>query len=182
MNLKYTLISIMILLCVILNACSFNPQSSTSDSQASTSHSTIPTQSKSPTESNAPLEIQTVLEFYIGCMELMKTDFEYVIRNHCHYELEEHFQLALENLDTFHSFQILRVEQLSEDLWVIEYFYTSEVVSGGAYDLNYLAKFDGEWKIMMSIKQIPDALKAGIEFEDYNKESPGILDPDDVLH
>lgn len=181
MKFIYTLISI-IFLCVILSACSLAPSSSTNDLPSSTTHSMIPTQLQSPTESNPTLEIQTVLNFYIGCMELMKTDFEYVIRNHCHYELEKSYQLALENLDTFYNFQILRVEQLSEELWVIEYFYTSEVVPGGAYDLNYLAEFDGEWKIMMSNKQIPDALKIGIEFEDYNKESPGIVDPNDVLH
>lgn len=155
------LIAMILMLVFMLSACASTAPPSTS----------APASQKTPEMSN----IQSALDFYIECMELGKTDYQKAFLDSSHYEREEHYELARNHPQLLITYEILRIEQLSDELWLVEGFYTSDKIKLGFYDLNYLAKFDGEWKIMMSIEEIPEALKEGIEFEEYNKESPGIL-------
>lgn len=157
-NVKHC-IAVILLLCLFLSACTQTPPATTNP----------PQQAKEKTA------IQSALDFYIECCELRKTDFKKGFLDNSHYERQTHYELALANPALLVSYDILRIEQLSEDLWIVEAFYIEDKSKLGYYDVNYLAKFDGIWKFMPSIEEIPEHLKEGVEFEEYNRESPGIL-------
>lgn len=144
-------VAAILLLCVLLNACAAGVPQEVSDNEAK----------------------QAVTEFYRESLELMKTDYEKVIRERCHYESQEKYQLALNNPQELKSFEILQVDRLSDNLWVIETHYVYEHYT--FYDVDYVSKIDEAWKLMFGEEEIPASIKKNVVIPEYDRENPDIL-------
>lgn len=154
----------LLILALLLSACSQTP---------ATESDTDPVADEAP--------IVDVINFYLDYIDDCKVSWRQAVLNHVHYESEESRNLALELDDKVLNCQILRVEKLTDQLWEVERFMQTEIAKGGYCDVDYVGMINGQWWIMLSIKQIPAALKEGVEFEPYESHGPSIVNPEDIL-
>ena len=133
-----------------------------------------------PGAMNNLLPIQLAVNIYVSFFEGTKSTPRDAIDEYCHYELNEYYYLDMEHCTKTLEYEIVSIKQLSNQLWSIEVFVKNEQIKLGQYAMQYVGVVDGEYKVMLSSKQIPPDLKEGIEIEDYEAHGPGIIDPGDV--
>ncbi len=178
MNKIVRLIAIFLLLLCLLCACGEDPTEPSVHPSTSTTAVIPPTV---PNISDDPsLEI---LNFYLEYLEASKISAVDAILKYLYFENEEYRLLSLSSAehDNFLSYQMIRLEKLSDDLWLIESFIQSEKIPGGIYGLNFVGRIDGKLYVMSNKREIPEYLKNGLEIEDYEPHGPGGVAPDDVL-
>ena len=127
------------------------------------------------------IPFQQAIDHFVQYLEWGKTGSAQRFVDYCHYESPESLELAQRYSDTLFTYEILRVEQLSSQLWEIEFFVTSDRHLNGMYAVNYVGIIDGQYKVMPSQKNIPADLKENVEIEPYEPHGPDIISPDDVL-
>lgn len=166
MNKRISLILAMTILCFVISGCGLFSQKSVA--------TTAPR--------NENLRIQDALAYYVSYMETWKVDHEKALREFSHYNSQEALEVGLDHPEELVSYEVLRIEQLSDQLWVVEVFGITSTVKNGMYAANYVGLINGEYRVMISEEHIPQSLKEGVEIEPYIPHGPDIVHPDDVLH
>ena len=164
----------------LLCACTNDPTMPTTTTPT-TAPTTMPAPSTAHPVSNDPsLEI---LSFYLEYCEATKRDSVMALLQYVHYEDKETLKLALSVApdDPVMHYEIIRLERLSDDLWLIEECFYSKLTPGGICGLNFVGRINGKLYVITGKSQIPPHLKEGLVIEDYTPHGPGILVPDDVL-
>lgn len=73
------------------------------------------------------------------------------------------------------AYEIIRLEKLSDALWVAEIYSTSAMFPDGMYCVNYIGILDGNMLVYRNLKHIPDSLTEGLEIEEYIAHGPNIV-------
>jgi hypothetical protein len=122
-----------------------------------------------------------VLEYFVDYVELLKTDPRSGIVDYRHYEDQQAKQLSLDNAVLVLEYEVVRIEKISDQLWLVEFFLKTEKGTLGYYVINYVGEIDGRLWIMTNEKQIPEKMKEGVVLEEYKPHGPGVVDEEDVL-
>lgn len=113
-------------------------------------------------------EMSEAEEFYREFMDATLVDLHEATIKYVHFEDERHLQWTLESETKMHSYEIIKVEQLSEELWVFTVSVADDNHPQGYEVFNFVGVVDGQYRVMRNIDQIPPELKADVEnIEDY---------------
>lgn len=160
-----------LILSILLPACARTPKTEASVTETGATETP-----------HAAMPIEQALDCFISFHEMAKTDVQEAIKIYSHYESQEHYELAMKHCYRTASVDVLRIQQLSEELWVVESFVKGvETMVSGYYGVDYIGIIDGEYKIMFAEREIPKAMKEGVEIEPYEEHGPGIVNPEDIL-
>ena len=94
------------------------------------------------------------LNFYISYMETARFDWQKAVGEFLHFEDEESKSLSLRG-NPILSYQLIRFEKLSDQLWIVEVFIKRDYIPDGAYGVNFVGIIDGEYRVMNNKKKIP---------------------------
>lgn len=72
------------------------------------------------------------------------------------------------------AYEILRVEKLSESLWVVEGLIKTESIPYGVYGVNYVGYMNGKWEVFLNERGLPATLTDGIEIPHYETHAADI--------
>ena len=130
--------------------------------------------------SSAELSEKDVREFYTEYVEAVKQDRLPAIFEYVHYEYESMLEADKEypSDPLFHA-EILRVEKLSPELWVLQIYYESSQIPAGATAYQFVGIIDGELKVMKGHFNVPSVLAQNLDLEQYAPDN--YVHPDDVL-
>lgn len=146
---KTKLIAFALILALVLTGCN---------------HSTVP---------------EEVKAFYIACLEMCKTDWETVANEYCYYKDERVKQQTLAIKDYLVNYRIADWDKLSDNLYVVQSYITTESFSETTY-YHFVAWFDDRYYVIMNPNHIPDYLKEGLDLDQY-APSGEFVDTDDLL-
>ena len=116
----------------------------------------------------------TALLTYIRFMELAKNSFAEAAKEYAHYEIEENRILDQQTAERIRTYEIIQCRELSENLWAVEVFFTSDLNIYGGYCEHYVGIVDGEYRVLLATKHIPAELGEGLELEPYKPHGPGV--------
>lgn len=113
-------------------------------------------------------EMSEAERFYREFMDATLVDLHEATIKYVHFEDERHLQWTLESETKIHSYEIIEVEQLSEQLWAFTVIVADDNQPQGQEGFNFVGIIDGQYRVMRNIDQIPPELKADVEnIEDY---------------
>ena len=115
-----------------------------------------------------------VSEFYTEFLKTGMSDWGKAVEKFCAFPDQEQKTLALTG-DPILYYEILRIEKLSDSLWVVETFTKVKMLPNGAYGVNYVGFVDGQYKVFLNQSNIPKALTEGVEIEPYEIHGPDVL-------
>ena len=119
------------------------------------------------------------MDCYTAYIETAMEDWGKAVQEYCHYEDPSAMDQILD-FPPITSYQIIRFERLSDNLWEIETFTTAPYKPYGSYGVNYVGLIDGEYRVMTNVQNIPSELTEGISIEPFEPYGPDVIDPDDV--
>lgn len=115
-------------------------------------------------------------DFFVSYIESTRSgDWKHTVEEYLHFEDEENREMTIAYGTPTLSYEIIRIEKLSNKLWEIEYFITSEANRYGFYCANYVGIIDGRHRAMTNVMHIPAELSEGLEIEPYEPHGPGIV-------
>lgn len=118
--------------------------------------------------SPSPSPEEEVRNFYMEYVEACKEDRMNATIQYVHFEDETDRKVAELNAQcTLLCTDVLSIERLSNDLWVIYIYYENLYVPDGNYTHHFVGVIDGEYKVMRSVRNIPSDLKQDLSFEQY---------------
>ncbi len=96
----------------------------------------------------------------------------------CYFKDESERELFVQSMQDHPtlSYEIIRFEKLSDDLWVIELCAVSNMFPNGVTGVNYVGIVDNNMLVYRNKKNLPSALTEGLEIEDYKPNDPDILE------
>ena len=96
-----------------------------------------------------------VSKTYIEFMETSMKDWPKAVNNFCNFGNEKDDDEITRVLsgDPVSSYEILRVEKLSNSLWVVETLTKTEVIPYGVYGVNYVGFLNGKWDIFLNLEE-----------------------------
>lgn len=118
--------------------------------------------------------------FYLEYLETMVNNPSSAL-SYRHYEDSAAQEMAMANPTMLIDYEIIRMTKLSDSLWEVILWSQTFKKPDGVYGANYIGVIDGKYYVMTGIKQIPSALKEGLDLVPYEPSGPSIIDPDDVL-
>lgn len=101
-------------------------------------------------------------------------DWSKAVTEYCHFSDPADLERSQQG-KPIHSLEILRIEKLSEKLWVVEFFATDDLCPNGIYLAHYVGLYDGAWRVFLNESLIPAELTEGIEIEPYEPHGPDVL-------
>ena len=132
--------------------------------------------------SPAPTPEDEIRTFYTEYVEAVKKDRVSATIQYVHFEdkrMEAAFTQSSNN--TLYLTDILSMEQLSDNLWVLEIYYESVAVPSGNTAYHFVGKIDGERKVMRNWENVPAELAQDIDFTKYMPDYDNIVDIDDII-
>lgn len=111
-------------------------------------------------------------QIYVDCQELMKTDAKTSIARYLHYEDPDTAELARTTAFEIDSYEILEIEQLSDNLWHFYAFIKHELRPNGFYVHHFVGIINNEYRVMFSIDHVPDFLKEDLDPTQYKIYNP----------
>jgi hypothetical protein len=125
----------------------------------------------------------SALMFYANYLEEMQVDAAKAMEKYCHYEDQEERTFALQSMakDVFLSGEIVRIEKLSDKLWIVELIMETQNFPSPTGGANYVGILQGAFCVMTSEQQIPQELKEGITVEIVEPYGPDIVHPDEIV-
>ena len=76
-------------------------------------------------------------------------------------------------------YSVEKVEQVNDNLTAITYTITEIGTGKKDRTVNFVAVMDGEYRMILNVQSIPEALREGLVFENYT--IPDYLDSSDVI-
>ena len=125
-------------------------------------------------------EFSDVVQTYIAYKELAMTNWQDAVRQYCYFDDEDALKKTLEGTPIY-SYEIIRVEKYSDLLWEIEFFSNAAYNPQGAYGVNYVAKIDGKYRVIINLRWVPEEILEGLEIEPYVPHGPGVVGYEDVI-
>ena len=116
-----------------------------------------------------------VIAFYDDFMDLAKDGWSIAVQLYAHYENEVYLESAVNSDVRVLEYEVISTKQLSGKLWEIEVYTESTEIPLGMYCAHYVGIVDGKMRVMISIKNIPEELKEGVELIPYEPHGPGVL-------
>ena len=130
--------------------------------------------------SSAELSEKDVREFYMGYVEEIMQDYLAATLKYAHYEYESMLEAEKNSPhDPDFRCEILDIEKLSPELWLIKIYYESMVAPSGNTAYHFVGYIDGELKVMKGHLNVPSALAQDLDLEQYAPDN--YVHPDDVL-
>lgn len=130
--------------------------------------------------SPSELSEKDVREFYMGYVEETMQDRLAATLKYAHFEYESMLEAEKNSPhDPTYRCEILDIEKLSPELWLIKIYYESMVAPSGETAYNFVGYIDGELKLMKSHLNVPSALAQNLDLEQYAPDN--YVHPDDVL-
>ena len=121
---------------------------------------------------------EKAIETYISFMETAMENWQRAVEKYCYFGSDEDaLRLPLTGTP-LHSYKIIRVERISDDLWEIISFTVTTEIPDGLFGATYVALIDGEYRICTNLSFVPGALLEGHEIEPYKPHGPGVLGED----
>ena len=96
-----------------------------------------------------------VSEVYTEFIKTGMSDWEKAVNKFCAFPNQEQKELALTG-DPIIYYEILRLEKLSDSLWVVETFTKVKLFPKGIYGVNYVGFVDGQYKVFLNQSNIPE--------------------------
>ncbi len=117
-----------------------------------------------------------VSQFFMQYLESMMHD-PVKAAQACYFEDESERELFVQSAQDHPilSYEIIRFEKLSDDLWVIELCSVNKMHPNGVNYVNYVGIVDNNMLVYRNKKNLPSALTEGLEIEDYEANGPNIL-------
>lgn len=106
---------------------------------------------------------------YLEFMENSLTDLSGAIEEYCHYEDADRRELAVRQNYQIINYEILGYEKLSEQLWIITNFAADEANPDGEVLEHFVGLIDGEYYVMISLRQVPPILQEGLDLSEYER-------------
>lgn len=124
---------------------------------------------------------EEVCNFYMEYVEVCKKDRMDATTKYVHFENPFEWEIAKQNSHNalLHT-DILSIERLSNELWVIHIYYESLYVPDGNKTYHFVGVLDGEYKVMRNSKDIPSYLKQDLSFDQYMPTGE-FVSPDEVI-
>ena len=130
----------------------------------------------------APSPEDEIRAFYTEYVEAAKKDRVSAATKYVHFEDERMREAAkMSSNNTLLLTDILSIEQLSENLWVLEIYYESAAVPDGDTAYHFVGMIDGERKVMRNWENVPAELAQDIDFTKYMPDYDNIVDIDDII-
>ena len=115
-------------------------------------------------------------DVYEDYLEMAKTDLGAAISKYCYYERSDVFHMVWDTKEYMVSYELLDWEQINDNLWTAKGIYVSSLDGEPLEIRNFIGLFNGTYKIMVSIEEVPDFLTDGLDLEKYYQER---TDPED---
>ena len=130
--------------------------------------------------SPSKLSEEEVREFYMEYVETAKEDrIKSLV--YIHYEDEYWREADKESgSNLLYRTDILNMERLNDDLWLLQIYYESVAVPQGNTIYHFVGLVDGECKIMKNWEQVPASLAEGLNLEQYMPTGE-IVYPDEII-
>lgn len=109
------------------------------------------------------------LEFFISYLEVYKYDCAAALEMR-HWEDAVAKELSQNTIDHITRYEILKTDQLSENLWAITYNVSSEKAPDTRTISNFVGLIDGTYYVMANPRQVPQDLKEGIDLSPYEND------------
>ena len=129
----------------------------------------------------APSPEEEIRAFYTEYVEAVKKDRVSAATDYVHFE--DLYWLEMEALvadNTLYLTDILSMEKLNDDLWVLQIYYESLYVPEGEVIYHFVGKIDGEYKVMRNWLNVPAELVQNIDLEQYMPTGE-IVSPDEII-
>ena len=108
-------------------------------------------------------------------------DWQEAVTTYCYFNgNEDVLKTTLEGGQIL-SYEIIRVQKYSDKLWEIESFCTDSQIPSGLYGVHYIVIIDGEYRVCLNLRWVPDELLEGIEIEPYQIHGPDIIGSDENI-
>lgn len=124
---------------------------------------------------------EEVQNFYMEYVEACKEDRMDATTKYVHFEDPFDWEMAKQTSNnSLLRTDILNIERLSDELWVIHIYYESLYVPDGNETYHFVGVLDGEYKVMRSLENIPPYLKQDLSLEQYIP-TVDFISPDEVI-
>lgn len=130
--------------------------------------------------SPSKLSEEEVREFYMEYVEAHAQDKMAATLKYVHFEYES--MLEAEKANEYNKqtrTEILDIEQLSSDLWLVQIYYESTITPSGGTAYHFVGMIDGKCKVMKGHLNVPTNLAKNLDLEKYAPDN--YVHPDDVL-
>lgn len=114
--------------------------------------------------------------FYLEYMDSSMHDASQAAQ-FCYFEDDSAKQLYLQSAQKSPttSYEIIRFEKLSDNLWVVETCIVSGMFPNGIYGVNYVGVVDDNMLVYRNLRELPAVLTEGLEIEEYEIHGPVIV-------
>lgn len=123
-----------------------------------------------------------IQDFYEEFMEVEMSDPVRAIEEYVFYNDEAIKAIAIDSVEGNHTthYEILRLEIISEQLWAVEVYFETQMSPEGFTAFNFVGEVDGEYKVMRSVRQIPQSLIENLDLDAY-LPTGDFIDSEDVM-
>lgn len=123
-----------------------------------------------------------VLAFYLEFWEVFSNCRQDGYRQYCHFENQALYEelMAKAKQDLLY-YEIVRMERLSDELWVFEFFNQTIKRPDGIYQVHYVGNVDGEYRVFLNKDQIPAEIADGVTIPEFEPYGPDYISPGDIV-
>lgn len=121
-----------------------------------------------------PSEAERIEAFYCEYTELANTDPEKAASEYLYFNDPNTQEMWIESaeFDLLYFHGIESIVQLSDDLWVLQVWTSSTYFPEKCLIPQFVGVIEGEYRIMISVKQLPDYYKEQIVIDEYTVTVP----------
>ena len=115
-------------------------------------------------KNNIPDDIKA---FYLDFLDSYCNETFYEVDPYLHYEVPEYWKLTEDDFSNITSYQIVRWERLSSDLWVVTLDVTTTTEPEGCRWHHFVGYLNSDLYVMIGVYQIPDSLAKGLNLNRF---------------